>query len=178
VTQQVTPRKPKLVSSRPSPREHLTCFRAATLGLAIALGACAPTSSGKPTASDVVDGRAGCSPPSPVVKFEKLPEIRATTDGALSAFGLLMVTRSLKMRSGDEIKIVWRVTGEGDLSVGFSDPLGNPRPLVFGPERHGGSSYNRPGEEWGTGFTFDRSGCWHIALSRGSGTADVWLKID
>ena len=49
--------------------------------------------------------------------------------------------------------------------------------LTFGPEPHGGSSYQRPGEEWGTGFSFDAAGCWRIHLERSVGSGDVWLAI-
>lgn len=46
------------------------------------------------------------------------------------------------------------------------------------PEAHAaGSSYHRPGDEWGTGFRFDASGCWHIHLARNDTTGDVWLDV-
>ena len=81
------------------------------------------------------------------------------------------------VRAGEELKIVWRMTGEGDLSVSYFAPDGRPGVLTFGPEAHSGSSYQRPGDEWGTGFSFDAAGCWRIHLERSVGSGDVWLAI-
>jgi hypothetical protein len=89
----------------------------------------------------------------------------------------LMFTHRPPVRAGDEVKIVWRMTGRGDLSVRFVDPDGRERPLVFGPEPHGSSNYDRPGDEWGTGFLFDRVGCWQIHLERDVGVGDVWIDV-
>ena len=41
----------------------------------------------------------------------------------------------------------------------------------------GESNYRRPGDEWGTGFRFTGSGCWHIHLTRDDTSGDVWLNI-
>jgi hypothetical protein len=76
---------------------------------------------------------------------------------------------------GDDLKIVWRVTGRGPLRVTFTDPDGARRPLVFGPERHTASTFEHPGQEWGTGFRFDRGGCWTIRLERIGTRATVRL---
>lgn len=79
---------------------------------------------------------------------------------------------------GDELKIVWRMTGTGPLHVRFTAPDGRTQPLVFGPEAHGaGSTYRRPGDEWGTGFRFNVTGCWHIHLTRDDTSGDVWLNV-
>ena len=40
---------------------------------------------------------------------------------------------------------------------------------------HSGSTYDRPGDEWGTGFLFDEPGCWHIHLQRTVRAGDVWM---
>jgi hypothetical protein len=37
------------------------------------------------------------------------------------------------------------------------------------------ASWNRPGDEWGTGFVFPEAGCWDLRLVRTSGSGDVWL---
>ena len=92
-------------------------------------------------------------------------------------YGLLFLTRPLPVRVGDELKIVWRMTGDGDLSVSYESPDGTPATLTFGPEPHPGSTYNRPGDEWGTGFKFEKPGCWHIHLARTEGQGDVWIKV-
>lgn len=73
---------------------------------------------------------------------------------------------------------MWRMTGAGPLRVVLTAPDGRRRPLVFGPEAHRpGSSYHRPGDEWGTGFRFSSRGCWHIHLTRTDTSGDIWLRI-
>jgi hypothetical protein len=70
------------------------------------------------------------------------------------------------------------MTGTGPLHVEFTAPNGTKRPLVFGPIAHStGSSYHRPGDEWGTEFRFATSGCWHIRLTRNDTSGDVWLNV-
>jgi hypothetical protein len=49
--------------------------------------------------------------------------------------------------------------------------------LDFGPEAHATISYDRPGDEWGTGLRFGTRGCWHIHLARADTSADVWLDV-
>jgi hypothetical protein len=104
-------------------------------------------------------------------------EVRAKSARG-SAWGLALGPGHAPPRAGEELKIVWRVTGAGPLRVVFSGPDGKRRPLVFGPERHSGAStYRRPGDEWGTGFRFASTGCWHIHLARDTIAGDVWLDV-
>ncbi|MGW0804879.1 hypothetical protein [Nonomuraea sp. NPDC002799] len=78
---------------------------------------------------------------------------------------------------GKEVKIVWRMTGEGPLRVTGTLPDGTSAKLVWGPEEHGGSNWERPGQEWGTGFVFPKRGCWKIELTRTRGSGHVWLLV-
>ena len=95
-----------------------------------------------------------------------------------SLWGLALGPGRLPPRVGDQLKIVWRMTGFGALHVTFTGPDGVSRPLLFGPQRHGGATtYVRPGDEWGTGFRFTSVGCWHIHLARTGATGDVWLDV-
>jgi hypothetical protein len=104
------------------------------------------------------------------------PEVQGIgTDATL--YGLVFLTHPAPVRDGDELKIVWRMTGQGDLTVTSTSPTGAAGVLTFGPEPHTGSSYNRPGDEWGTGFLFDEPGCWQIHLQRTVGSADVWIDV-
>jgi hypothetical protein len=92
-------------------------------------------------------------------------------------WGLALGPGEVPPRAGDELKIVWRMTGSGPLRIVFTAPDGRQRPLVFGPEAHSASSYHRPGDEWGTGFRFATHGCWHIHLARDDTSGDVWLNV-
>ena len=49
-------------------------------------------------------------------------------------------------------------------------------PEMSGPE-HGGSTYRRPGDEWGSGYRFAKAGCYRLTARRTVGRADVWLRI-
>ena len=92
-------------------------------------------------------------------------------------WGLPLGPGGVPPRAGEELKIVWRMTGEGPLKVVVTAPDGGKKPLTFGPEAHGASSYDRPGDEWGTGFRFTIPGCWHIRLIRSDNVGDVWLNV-
>ncbi|MCP2032855.1 hypothetical protein L1277_002968 [Okibacterium sp. HSC-33S16] len=150
-----------------------------------AAGPVASTSSASPTPraatteSSAPLGRPGCDPASPVAPGA-FPEIQGTGHDGATLYGLVMGTDPYPFAvSDDGIKVVWRFTGEGDeLSATLTDPTGTSRQLDWGPEYHGGSTYDRPGQEWGTGFTFDVPGCWTLDLSRDeSGTASVYFDV-
>jgi hypothetical protein len=132
-----------------------------------------------PTAPGVIEParRETCPNPSRFGVGGAANELRgSSTNGEL--WGLVLGPGHVPPHLGDELKIVWRMTGSGPLRVAFAAPDGISRPLVFGPEAHAaGSSYHRPGDEWGTGFRFDASGCWHIHLARNDTTGDVWLDV-
>jgi hypothetical protein len=103
-------------------------------------------------------------------------EVHAQSTGA-SVWGLALGPSGIPPRAGDEIKIVWRMTGIGPLTVTVTAPDGQNHPLVFGPDPHGTSNYRRPGDEWGTGIRFTSPGCWHIHLARNHATGDAWLDV-
>ena len=104
------------------------------------------------------------------------PEIHALSTDA-SVYGLLFPIHPT-LRAGDQLKIVWRMTGSGNLVVTSTSPTNRAGVLTFGPELHDGSSYTRPGSEWGTGFLFDEPGCWRIHLQRDVGSGDAWISVD
>jgi hypothetical protein len=80
-------------------------------------------------------------------------------------------------RAGQEVKVVWRMTGAGDFTFLVSDMEGKTIPLVWGPQGHGSSSWVHPGNEVGTGFKFPHAGCWKIHVVKPDVDADVWLEV-
>ncbi|MFI6599978.1 hypothetical protein ACIBHX_27370 [Nonomuraea sp. NPDC050536] len=78
---------------------------------------------------------------------------------------------------GKEIKLVWRMTGDGPLRASASLPDGTRAGLAWGPEEHDGSSWHKPGQEWGTGFVFPKAGCWRVQLTRTMGSGYVHLRV-
>lgn len=123
-------------------------------------------------------GAPGCDPASPMADGAGFPEIQGTpTEGDASVFGLVMMAGSTDFRVGIDVKIVWRMTGDGDLSAQLFDPDGAPEPLSWGPESHLSSTYTRPGREWGVGLVFDTPGCWELKLSTDTTAASVWMSV-
>jgi hypothetical protein len=118
-------------------------------------------------------GKPGCEPESP----RSAMEVQGTPgEPGTSLYGLVMVRAGEALdQVGVDVKVVWRMTGEGDLNVRLIDPDGQRKALAWGPEVHGGSTYHRPGNEWGTGFVLDQPGCWEIRLSTDTSHASVWV---
>jgi hypothetical protein len=88
------------------------------------------------------------------------------------------MVRRYPMVAGDDVsKIVWRMTGSGPLRAAEYDPDGRRVRLAWGPEPHGGSTYHRPGDEWGVGYRFREAGCYRLTFTRTTGSAEVWLRI-
>jgi hypothetical protein len=47
----------------------------------------------------------------------------------------------------------------------------------WGPEAHLGSDWNRPGDGWGTGWTFPEAGCWRFQIRRGNDMATLSADV-
>ncbi len=112
------------------------------------------TSSGTNTPKPSVGGQCAVSP-------------RVAPDGALQG-----ATKSGELWAiggvphvGEEYKIVIRETGSGDLSIRALDPNGS-RLDPSDVAEHSSSNFDRPGDEWGVFFKFDRAGCWIIDAKR------------
>lgn len=97
----------------------------------------------------------------------------------LKASGLL-ITRHFPIRKRNQVKIVWRVTGTGSVALEVRGPGGEPAEVLSGPDSHGrgASNFIAPGDEWGSGYSFDRAGCWRIRIARGSDSAVVTLAVE
>lgn len=123
-------------------------------------------------------GSAGCSPASPRVG----PDVFGTAAGAqLWALGAAgpdaADTASLDGVIGKEKKIVFRMTS-GVPTVFYSvAPDGRRVPPIWGPSPHLGSTWTRPGYEWGAGFVFDVPGCWRIHAGAPPAQGDVWVVV-
>lgn len=76
-----------------------------------------------------------------------------------------------------ELKIVWRMTGTGDFHIVGQSTTGQQVKPVWGPEAHGSSNWDRPGYEWGTGFSFSSPGCWTLRATRDNVTGELGLLV-
>jgi hypothetical protein len=115
-----------------------------------------------------------CSSSKPAASNASFPEVRGITKrGTLWA----LLFYSPPARAGITEKIVLRITGKGSIHLVGIGPNGQRIAPTWGPEAHGGSNWNRPGAEWGTGWTFPAAGCWHIHAKRTGAAGNVWLKV-
>src|SRR5260221_14787246 len=71
------------------------------------------------------------------------PEIQGSSD--TQTLWALLFPRHFLVWSDEDLKIVWRVTGTGDFSVKAQSIDGTVIQPIWGPEEHGGSSWDRPG---------------------------------
>lgn len=119
-------------------------------------------------------GRPDCQPPSPYAGWASgLAEVRATSTG-IEVWGLMWHTPPFPV--GEEVKMVWRVTGSGEFGIRAVSGAEKAE-LTMGPVVHQDSSFDRPGEEWGTAFIFPVPGCWDVELRRGPHFAHVWVEV-
>ena len=137
-----------------------------------------PPSPTTPIAAGQVLGAPGRKPPSPASPWKGPggpPELRGTiTGGELWA---LLDGGQLPEPKGLQLKIIWRMTGRGDLRLSGTGPAGRTIQPDWGPQAHDGSNWDRPGDEWGAGFTFPVAGCWDVHAVRDGTTGDVYITV-
>jgi hypothetical protein len=113
--------------------------------------------------------------PSPVLRGSgPYPEIQGTmkTNGELWALPFF-ANAIVK----EEMKIVWRITGEGgDFAAQAQSEDGTIIQPVW-EQYHESSTWERPGKEWGTGFNFPTPGCWTITVTYGETVGTIALEI-
>lgn len=117
-------------------------------------------------------GQFRCTPP--VAFHGGIPE--AGFDSPKGSLWML-VFGSFPPSAGHDIKIVWRMTGSGDIAIRATDADGIESKPLWGPEGHGSSSWDHPGAEVGIGFNFAHAGCWDIHLARLDTSGDAWLAV-
>ncbi len=83
-------------------------------------------------------------------------------------------------RAGTEDKTVWRLEGahtSGEPVFSLTGSAGQIGRLNWGPEEHGGSTWNRPGREFGTGLVFPTAGCWTVHVTLDQLMGDVYVLV-
>ena len=104
-----------------------------------------------------------------------LPEMRADARGG-EVWALLLTGSTIQANRATVMS--WRATGSGAFQVVAIRPDGEQLSPTSGPDLHGGSNWDRPGEEWGTTFIFPQPGCWQLNVTRGAMLyADVLLLV-
>jgi len=103
-------------------------------------------------------------------------EVQGTATHA-ELWALIHSTTGVPPVANSLVKIIWRMTGSGSFTVVALGPHGMKVPPSQGPSAHLGSSWNRPGDEWGTVFYFPVAGCWDFHATRDTSSGDVWLVV-
>lgn len=115
-------------------------------------------------------GAEGCSPASP----SDGRDIFGTSAGA--EFWALPFWRA-DAAVGKDVKTVFKLTSHVPTVFYAVSPGGRHlEPDWF--QVHGGSTWERPGFEWGAGFTFDEPGCWRIHAGAFPAQGDLWLVVN
>ncbi len=161
--------------------------------LALALSACASSATvHTPPATPTLPGPPAtptCSPPTPILSDSIGLEAqgRVTTNTGSSRFGTtatetpslwaLLMPTVWPLRAGASVKIVWRMTGDGGLSLVAVGPDGSHLAPQEGPTAHVSSNWDRPGDEWGSVFVLPVAGCWDLHASRADIAGDIQLVV-
>jgi hypothetical protein len=135
-----------------------------------------PTRTGAASASHPKPlGAEGCRPPSPMsASSTGFRQVEGTAQHS-SVWGLLDFSGPPRVATVE--KVVWRMTGSGSFRVTAVGPGGRRLRPTWGPEIHGSSNWDKPGQEWGTGFTFTQPGCWDLIAARRNSQGQVWLQV-
>lgn len=110
-------------------------------------------------------------------------EVEATGPDSTEGWALVFARwevvpgEQLIIPAGEEVKIVWRLTGKGDVSFRAIGPEGDVQLLTSAPDRHGRSNWTQPGDEWGTGWILPSSGCWILEATRGSDVLSIAAEV-
>ena len=157
-----------------TPMRQLLVF----ITISIVLAACAPMpdrAEVTPAQPSPIATHAECQPSLAQPSKNGFPEIRANMKSAGEIWALLFFD---KAQAKKEEKIVWRITGTGkqfDIKARHED--GTIIHPIWGPEYHGSSNWERPGDEWGTGFNFPKPGCWTLTVTLGETTGEIRLEV-
>ena len=104
-----------------------------------------------------------------------LPEMHADAVGG-EVWALLLSGPTIQ--ANNPTAIAWRATGSGAFHVVARGPDASQLAPASGPDPHGGSNWQRPGDEWGTRFVFPQPGCWQLLVTRGASlSATLWLMV-
>jgi hypothetical protein len=112
-------------------------------------------------------------------EFQIVPGLElAPKTGAGLAFSPHGQWLLITINRGDHghLLLVLRVAGTGDFSVVAVGPDGS-RHEPTEVQEHYASNFERPGDEWGTWWNFDRAGCWRIVVDRGELKGVITLAV-
>lgn len=146
--------------------------------ISLALAACAPTPNHVEATlvqATPIATQLACQPSQTLPSKNDFPEIQGTMKSNGEMWALLFFD---KAHAKQDEKIVWRITGTGtQFEVQARHEDGTIIRPIWGPDYHGGSNWERPGDEWGTGFNFPKPGCWTLTVTRGVTIGEIRLDV-
>jgi hypothetical protein len=104
------------------------------------------------------------------------PEVHAASSGGELWVMAYRAHPSQQLHPGDELKTIMRMTGSGDLVLNSTNGRTRVGP-TRGPDQHGGSNWERPGDEWGAIWSFPEAGCWQVHAQRTAVSGDFWVVV-
>ncbi|MFF5070879.1 hypothetical protein ACFY2R_06630 [Micromonospora olivasterospora] len=140
------------------------------IAVAAALTAASCTDAGERPDGDSTEGRttAVAAPPCPA--DHRYGTGLAEVAGTPGVFWALLFIDGAELRAGRLTKIAFRITGHGDLTLAAEGPDGARVEPADVTGHTGGSTWQRPGDEWGSQWTFPTAGCWTVRAERTDGT--------
>jgi hypothetical protein len=124
-------------------------------------------------------GGPGCTPASPLRGWDVFGTAVGAQLWALFQFAGPVSGETIGYDGvvGKNVKIVFRMTSGVPTVFYAVAPDGRKVAPVSGPTAHTGSTWSRPGSEWGSQFVFDMPGCWRIHAGAAPAQGDVWLVV-
>ena len=115
-----------------------------------------------------------CGQAQPSPSNAGFPEVRGVASHGVKLWALLFYRPPAV--AGTNVKIVVKMTGVGPFHISALGPSGQTvRRLWIEP--HVGSNWNRPGDEWGTGWKLPNAGCWRLHVTRRHASGNIWLQV-
>jgi len=156
-----------------------TFIRAVVAAVTVSLAGCTsaagtPQASLSPTGPAPTTVSAVC-PLSPSAGAAGLSGAEGVGSG-MTVWALPFLTEPV-YRHGKELKVVWRITGTGDPVFTATGPAGATVKPTWGPEQHSSSNWEKPGDEYGTGWVFPAAGCWTVRIVRGEAHGEFAFRV-
>jgi hypothetical protein len=143
------------------------------LGAVLVITACTDPEGGTEDVGAASDG-SDCKASEVTVRDDGFPEVAGAGDGA-EMWALLWDEPPWPV--DHEVKVVWRMTGSGEFTVRAIGPEGESVAPTRGPTPHSGSTWDRPGEEWGTFFSLPSDGCWTLEARRSDDASTIGVVV-
>ncbi len=175
----------------PAHARRLASVAAPVVAFSILVAACSPMPSNPPGARVSANAfsshgslpggptaaATSCNAASPSNPWTAHPQLREVEGRGVNVSLWMLVEGAWPIRVGQASKLIVRMTGRGALQLSAVGPNGERLRPQDGPNVHEGSDWARPGDEWGSGWTFPTAGCWTVKGRRDGNDGSVALIV-